>query len=235
MQRRILHVAENPGRVIEFAVVQISQGGEGLCIPGTVAGIQGSVVRKAKCLGEPGELANQHGDVAFGVKQVLAGSETLCLACIGAQQTLVHKLIDGQLGRAVGFEQAGFNSQGKILPRFGVLELIEEHGRHEHRVDAVTLGFPQDDRLEHLKPGEGVGSQGGELIKALGEQLGQFRLRSVDAEAPLKAPQFFGTEVDRVGPLAFAAQGAGAAAIAGHVGRQARIDAQVAVTLDNRF
>ena len=84
-----------------------------------------------------------------------------------------------------------------------MLQLIEEHGGHEHRVDILPPRFRQNHRSQGLDALEGVAAQRLQVVEPLGEELGQLRLRAVHAEATVQGPELFGAEVDRIGPQAF--------------------------------
>ena len=79
---------------------------------------------------------------------------------------------DADLGRAVGLHQTRVGDERKVFPRFRVLNLIEQDGRQQHRVDPMHLGFSKDHRLQGRQPLQGQRAQWLELVNATGEQLG---------------------------------------------------------------
>jgi len=84
-----------------------------------------------------------------------------------------------------------------------MLQLIEEHGGHQHRIDVLAPGFRQDHRTELHDDVESMAAQRQQVVEPLGEELGQLRLRAVNAEASVEGPELFSAEVDRIGPQAF--------------------------------
>jgi hypothetical protein len=103
----------------------------------------------------------------------------------------------------MGAEQARLGSQTSVLAGLGMLQLIEEHGGHKHRIDVLASGFGQDHRVELHNLFEGVGPQRLQTVEPLGKKLGKLRLRTVNAEASVEGPELFGAEVDWIRPQAF--------------------------------
>ncbi len=204
VQLGILHVAENPARVIQLSVVQVGKGGQGLGVARGVAGLHHAVFRLVEGPLEAAELAHEHLHVAIGIEQLKAGFGDLFLAGIGVEQPLLLQLGNAQLGRAMGSEQAGPGGDGEILSGLGMLEFIEEDRRDQHGIDGVATALGEDHRAQFLDPPQGVGPEGAELIEALGEQLGQAGLGAVDSEPAIEFRQFGGGEVEGIGPLALA-------------------------------
>jgi len=73
VQRRILHRTENAAGIVEFAVVQVSEGGQNLGILDTAAGLQHAVGRDMQGHLQAGEFANQKLDIAVGIQELLPG------------------------------------------------------------------------------------------------------------------------------------------------------------------
>ena len=103
----------------------------------------------------------------------------------------------------MGAEQPRLDRQGSVFARFGMLQLIEEHGGHEHRIDVLPPRFRQNYRSQRFDAVKGVAAQRLQAVEPLGKELGQLRLRTVNAEASVEGPELFGAEVDRIGPQAF--------------------------------
>ena len=49
----------------------------------------------------------------------------------------MNQFADGQLRRAVGFDQSGVSDEWKVLAGFRMLDFVEQDRRHQHRVDPV--------------------------------------------------------------------------------------------------
>ena len=81
-----------------------------------------------------------------------------------------------------------------VFTGFGVLHLIKQDGRQQHRVEAGATALLLNDRLEGLQPRHRVVPQGGELIDPFREQARQGRLGAVDAKTALELLQFFGAK-----------------------------------------
>ena len=103
----------------------------------------------------------------------------------------------------MGVEQPRLDRQGSVFARLGMLQLIEEHGSHEHRIDVLPPRFRQNHRSQRFDAVKGVAAQRLQAVEPLGKELGQLRLRTVNAEAPVEGPELFGAEVDRIRPQAF--------------------------------
>jgi len=103
----------------------------------------------------------------------------------------------------MGAEQARLGSQGSVFARLGMLQLIEEHGGHEHRIDVLPPRFGQNRRPQGLNTVEGMAAKWLQVVETFGKELSQLRLRAVNAEASVEGPELFGAEVDRIGPQAF--------------------------------
>ena len=168
------------------------------------AGHQQGLAGESQGLLQAHELPDQQPDVAVRIEQFHAGLLDLFRSGIGGQEALLDQFAEAELGGTVGAEQAASGRQGVVLAGFGVLQLIEQHSRNEHRVDVVTTALAEDHRPQLFEPSEGVGAQGLELVEAFGEQLGKTGLGAVDTEAAVELPQLLGAEIDRVRPEALA-------------------------------
>ena len=85
--------------------------------------------------------------------------------------------------------------EGQGFARFGMLDLVEQDGREQHRIDAVPRRLTVDVALQRSQLIEGACPERLKLVNAAGEQLGQGCLWSVNPEPPLKHPQFFSGEI----------------------------------------
>jgi len=201
MQLGALHVAQDPAGIIELAVVQVGQGGQRLGITGVAAGHQNPLAWQLQGLAEPCELTHQHLHVVLRIEQLGTGRRDLPGRGIGGQQALLFEFTETELGGAMGLEQTRFGHQRGILAGLGMLHLIEQHRRHQHRIDPPTTALAQDHRPQLLDAAQGVGTQGLQLIQALAEQLGQPGLRPVHPEAAPQLPELLGAEIKRIGAL----------------------------------
>ena len=202
MQLGVLHVAQDAAGIVELAVVQVGQGGQGLGVAWVAAGHQQAMAGQVQDAAEPGELTHQHLDIALRIEQVKASRTDLLRGRVVGQEPLLLQFPDAELGRAVGLEQARFGGKGGVLAGLGVLQFIKQHGGDQHRIDLLATAFTEDDGPEFLEPAEGVSPQRLQLIKALGEELGQLRLGPMHPEAAAQFRELLGCEIERVGSLA---------------------------------
>ena len=81
-----------------------------------------------------------------------------------------------------------------VFTGFGVLHLVKQDGRQQHRVETSPAALLLNYRLEGLQPRHRVVPKGGELIDPFGEKPCQRWLGSVDAKTALEFLQVFGAE-----------------------------------------
>ena len=60
----------------------------------------------------------------------------------------MNELSNAELCEAMGLHQAGVGDEGEALPRLGVLDLVEENGRDQHRIHLMRRCFAQDHRFQ---------------------------------------------------------------------------------------
>lgn len=82
-----------------------------------------------------------------------------------------------------------------------MLHLVEQHGGDQHRIDPAAAALAEEHRPQLLEPPQGVGPQRLQLIKPLGEELGQGGLGAMHPETPLQLTQFGGAEIEWIGAL----------------------------------
>jgi hypothetical protein len=70
-------------------------------------------------------------------------------------------------------------------------------------IDVLPPRFRQNHRSQRFDAVKSVAAQRLQAVEPLGKELGQLRLRTVNAEASVEGPELFGAEVDRIGPQAF--------------------------------
>jgi len=185
--------------VVEFAVVQVRQGGGCLGVGRIGAHLFGAGRSAPQHPEQTFQLAGQQRHIAIGVEQLVAGRLQFSRCGIRAQQPLLDHFTQAQLGRAMGAEQAGVGRQRQVLTRLGMLHFVEQDGGQQHRIDPGAPALPQHGRLQGFQPVHGVAPQRRELIHATGEQLGQPRLGAMHAESPLQLTQFGRCEARGVG------------------------------------
>ena len=147
-----------------------------------------------KQLQEPHHLSGEQFNVALGIQQLITGLLDFLRTGIRPQQALLFHFTEAQLRRAVGAEQTGMGCQRVVFTGFGVLHLVKQDGRQQHRVEAGAAALLLNDRLEGLQPRHRVVPQGGELIDPFREQACQGWLGAVDAKTALELLQFFGAK-----------------------------------------
>ena len=81
-----------------------------------------------------------------------------------------------------------------VFTGFGVLHLVKQDRRQQHRVEASTAALLLNDRLEGLQPRHRVVPQGGELIDPFREQARQGWLGAMNAKTALELLQLFGAK-----------------------------------------
>ena len=106
MKTWILHMSQDAGGIVEFAVVQVGQGGERFGVPRGAAGVQRAMKRQTQLAPEAYEFAHQHRHIAVGIEEAIAGGHLRLGGGICRQQTLLHHLAQAQLGRTMGAEQS---------------------------------------------------------------------------------------------------------------------------------
>ena len=110
----------------------------------------------------------------------------------------MNQLRNPDLGGTVGADQTGVGDEGQGFPRFGMLDLIEQDCREQHRVDAISRRLAVDIALQRAQLIQGAGPQRLKLVDSVGEQLGERCLRAVHPEADLQHSQFLRGEIRRV-------------------------------------
>ena len=107
MQFGILHVTQDPGGVVQFAVVQIGQRRHCFGVLMGAADVFGLTDVALKQPQEPHHLSGEQFNVALGIQQLIAGLLDFLRTGIGPQQALLFHFTEPQLRRAVGAEQTG--------------------------------------------------------------------------------------------------------------------------------